>query len=226
MLDLQVFSIPFNDPATTPKAVAYASFGDGGNRDPSYRPGHPDQIIYTHYAYDAATRTQQVIQLFMEDPNTISEHPGVYYPGAPGGGYDPGIAITAPSADISEPAFSPNGNAIAYIKTGNTSMSLNVMPVPPDTITQTPNNSATEKMALQAFEKQSSHLLTQLYIEQPVWSPSGKQLAYIAYTGGTFDLWVANISYNAKTGVYSIQGTPAQITSGGVDGEVRPVWTN
>src|SRR5579875_540821 len=226
MLDLQVFSIPFNDPTATPKDVAYASFGDGGNRDPSYRPGHPDQIIYTHYAYDAATRTQQVIQLFMENPNTISENPGVYYPGPPGGGYDPGIAITDPQDDISEPAFSPDGNAIAYIKTGNTSMALYVMPTPPDSITQTPNNPATEKLAVQSFEKHSSLLMTQLYIEQPVWSPNGKQLAYIAYTGGTFDLWIANVSYNAKTEVYRIQGTPTQVTSGGIDGEDRPVWTN
>src|SRR5574340_434666 len=30
VLDLQVFSIPFNNPQATPQDVAYASFGDGG----------------------------------------------------------------------------------------------------------------------------------------------------------------------------------------------------
>lgn len=224
MLDLQLFSIPFNSPAVTPTDIAYASFGDGGLRDPSYRPGHPDQIIYTHYAYDAATRTQQEIQLFMENPGTISTHPGIYYPGLPGGGFDPGIAITNTDFENIEPAFSPDGSAIAYVRRNSTQMSLFVMPVPPIGITQTPNDAKTEKLAIQPYKSQSSHLLSQLYIEQPVWSPDGNQIAYITYTGGTFDLWIANIVHNAQTNKYSVQGTPIQVTSGGIDGESRPVW--
>src|SRR5258708_16183998 len=79
-LDLQVFSLPFNsDPATKPQAVAYASYGDGGDRDPSFRPGHPNQIAYTHYAYDK-TGTQQVIQIFLEDATAIPNHPRLYSP--------------------------------------------------------------------------------------------------------------------------------------------------
>lgn len=225
MLDLQVFSVPFNDPGAKPKDVAYATFGDGGDRDPSYRPGHPDQIVYTHYTYDPANLTQQEIQIYMENPNTISEHPGMYYPGSPGGGYDPSIAITAPDFENIQPVFSPDGKAIAYIRRNSTSMHLMVMPVPPDGITQKPNDPNTQKQAVQAYKAQSSLLLSQLYVEQPVWSPDGKQIAYIQYTGGTFDLWIANISYNAQTGKYSIQGNPTQVTSGGIDGEDRPVWT-
>lgn len=226
MLDLQVFSVPFNNPTVTPTDVAYASFGDGGNRDASYRPGHPDQIIYTHYTYDAATRTQQEIQLFMENPNTISQHPGIYYPGGPGNGYDPGIAITDTRFNVIEPAFSPDGNAIAFIARNANDMGLYVMPTPPDTITQKPNDPNTEKLALQAYQTQTSHLISQLYIEQPVWSPDGKQIAYITYVGNSFDLWIANVSHNVTTGKYSIQGSPIQVTSGGVDGESRPVWTS
>lgn len=226
MLDLQVFSIPLNNPAVRPTDIAYAAFGDGGNRDASYRPGHPDQIIYTHYTYDAATRTQQQIQLFMENPLTISEHPGVYYPGSPGGGYDPGIAITDTKAEVIQPAFSPDGSAIAYIRRNATDMSLNIMPTPPDTITVTPNDPNTEKLALQAYETQSSPLLAQLYVEQPVWSPDGKQLAYITYTNNIFDIWTVGVSYNVQTHKYSMKGTPTQVTSGGIDGDSRPVWTN
>lgn len=225
MLDLQVFSIPFNNPQAKPTDIAYAAFGDGGNRDASYRPGHTNQIIYTHYTYDAATRTQQQIQLFMENPNTISEHPGVYYPGSPGNGYDPGIAITPTDAQVIEPAFSPDGTQIAFIKRNSTNMGLYVMPTPPDNITATPNDANTEKQAMQMFKTGASHLLTQLYIQQPVWSPDGTQIAYITYTGGTFDLWIANVTHNAQTNKYTVKDTPIQVTSGGVDGESRPVWT-
>jgi Tol biopolymer transport system component len=227
MLDLQVFSVPFNDPTTTPTDIAYASYGDGGNRDPSYRPSHPDQIIYTHYTYDAATQTQQQIQLFMEDATMIADHPGIYYPGTPGQGYDPGVAITDPKDEVLQPAFSPDGSAIAYTKRTGTTMTLYIMPTPPDTITQTPNNKKTQQQALQNYTTQSSPLGNQqLYIEQPVWSPDGQEIAYIYYNGGTFDLWVAKLSHNTQTGSYSIQGSPTQVTSGGVDGESRPVWTN
>lgn len=227
MLDMQVFSIPLHNPAVRPKDIAYATFGDGGDRDASYRPGHPDQIIYTHYTYDAATQTQQSIQIYMENPDTISTHPGTYYPGSPGGGFDPSVAITTPDMENIQPAFSPDGSAIAYIQRNKslTQMSLQIMPAPPDTITQTPNDPKTEAQALQSYRAHSSHLLSQLYIEQPVWSPDGKQLAYIQYTGGVFDLWIANVSYDAKTGKYHLTGSPIQVTSGGIDGESRPVWT-
>lgn len=225
MLDLQVFSIPFNNPTAKPKDVAYAVFGDGGNRDESYRPGHTNQIIYTHYTYDAATRTQQQIQLFMEDPNAISEHPGTYHPGMPGTGFDPGIAITPADADVIEPAFSPDGSAIAYIKRNATDMSLEIMPTPPDSITTTPNDPNTEKQATAMFTKDSSPFLThQLYIEQPVWSPDGTQIAYITYTNNAFDLWIVGVTHNVQKNTYAMKGSPIQVTSGGVDGASRPVW--
>jgi len=107
-----------------------------------------------------------------------------------------------------------------------TQMNLDIMPTPPDAITQTPNDPKTQTLATQVYQTQTSHLLTELYIEQPVWSPDGKQLAYIQYTGGAFDLWIANVSYNAKASTYSITGSPTQVTTGGIDGESRPVWTN
>jgi WD40 repeat protein len=223
-LDLQVFSVPFDSQGANPQAIAYASFGDGGDRDPSYRPRYPNEIVYTHYAYDAATETQQVIQIFLEDSTQIPDHPGVYHPGAPGGEYDPGIAITSSKDEDLEPAFSPDGNAIAFVKReASGTMGIYVMHVP-NGVTTTPNDPTTEQKALIPY-KAASHILSGQFVSQPVWSPDGKQIAYISYDNSTFDLWLANINYNAQTGVYSMKGSPVQLTTGGIDGESRPFWT-
>ncbi len=222
LLDLQVYSIPINNTSTKPQDIAYASFGDGGDRDPSYRPGHPSEIVYTHYAYDTATRTQQVIQIYLEDANAIANHPGVYHPGLPG--YDPGIAITDPKDQNIQPAFSPNGNEIVYVRRESpTQMGLYVMPVP-EGVTTNPNDPKVEQLALAPYKK-SSHILSGQYVSQPVWSPNGKQIAYISYNNSEFDLWLANVTFNAKTGTYSLQGNPVQLTTSGVDGNSRPFWT-
>jgi len=63
LLDLMIFSISIHSP-TAFQEVAYSTYGDGGLRDPSYRPKHGDQIVYTNYKYDSGTKTHQVIQLF------------------------------------------------------------------------------------------------------------------------------------------------------------------
>jgi Tol biopolymer transport system component len=220
-LDLQVFSIPFNNPSAQPQVIAYASYGDGGDRDPSYRPAHPTQtpeIVYTHYAYDQ-TGTQQVIQVFLADATAIANHPYTYSPVS-----DSGVPLTPGSVQNIEPAFSPDGNAIVYVRRDTSNqMSLYIMPVP-EGVTADPNSPTAEQKALQPYNK-SSHILSGQYVSQPVWSPDGKQIVYISYNNSEFDLWLANISYNAKTGAYSLQGNPIQLTSGGIDGDSRPFWT-
>lgn len=219
-LDLQVFSIPFNNPAATPQALAYASFGDGGDRDAAYQPGHPSssQIIYTHYAYDTKTGTQQLIQIFMADANAIADHPGIYTPV-----FDSGVPLTPPDTQNIQPAFSPDGNAIAYIRRESaSSMGLYIMSTPVG-VTANPNDQNSQKQALVPY-KSSSHLLSSQYVSQPVWSPDGKQIAFLEYTNSEFDLWLVNLSYNAQTRQYKIQGSPTQLTTGGVDGDSRPVW--
>src|SRR5438552_4060080 len=107
LLDLQVFSISNNSP-NNPQEVAYASFGDGGDRDPSYRPHHTNQAVYTHYMYDSS-QTQQVIQIFLTETNAIVNHPNAgYHPGV--NEYDPAVALTPASTSVQNlmPSFSPD----------------------------------------------------------------------------------------------------------------------
>jgi Tol biopolymer transport system component len=222
-LDLQVFSIPFNNPGATPQALAYASFGDGGDADPSYQPAHSGTqvIAYTHYMYDAQTGTQQVIQIFIADANAIANHPDLYTPLQ-----DSGVALTVPTAQNIQPAFSPDGNAIAYIRRESTTqMGLWIMAVPSSSVTTTPNDPAAEKQAMAGYFA-STRIIGSLYISQPVWSPDGKQIAFFQYTNSEFDLWVVNIKHDPKTGKYVLQGSPQQLTTGGVDGDSRADWTN
>ena len=92
-------------------------------------------------------------------------------------------------------------------------------------VTTNPNDQNLQKQALIPYSK-SSHILSSQYVSQPVWSPDGKQIAFLEYTNNEFDLWLANIQHDAKTGAYSMQGSPVQLTTGGVDGSSRPFWTN
>jgi len=91
-------------------------------------------------------------------------------------------------------------------------------------VTSDPTNPAIQQKALQPYAK-SSFILRQQFISRPVWSPDGSQIAYISYDNGTFDLWLANINFDSKTGTYSMKGSPVQLTTGGVDGDSRPFWT-
>ena len=226
LLDLQVFAVPLSNSTGKPQDVAYADYGDGGDRDATYRPGHPDQIVYTHYTYDK-TGTKQVIQIYLENANTIANNPGIYSPGVEGSGFDPSVALTPNDTTVQniQPAFSPNGNSLAYVRRdSNGQMSLYVMPLPGQDVTSNPNNATIEQQALAPYKK-SSLLLTQQFIGQPVWSPDGKQIAYLSYTNNEFNIWLASVTVNSKIGTYKIQGTPVQLTSGGVDGDSRPFWT-
>jgi hypothetical protein len=229
LLDLQIFSIPVSNPTATPQEVAYATYGDGGLRDPAYRPGHADQIIYTGYSYDAATRIHQRIGIYLEDPNMIANNPGVYRPGVPGLEKDPAVEITPDIDDLAnmEPSFSPDGNTIAYVRretAGNDSIYM--MPVP-NNVTQNPNDPTVEKAAEQPYNQSVKLISGTPYVSQPVWSPYGNQIIYVGYTNNTFDLWLANVVKNAKTGTYSMQGSPIQLTNtnGHLDAESRPCWT-
>jgi WD40-like Beta Propeller Repeat len=226
LLDLQVFEISIDDPTAVPQTLAYANYGAGGDRDASYRPGHPDQIIYTHYAYDS-TGANQLTQIYLEDPNAIVNHPGKYRPGATGFAFDPGIAITPPEQANLQPSFSPDGSTIAYIRRIDDShMGLYLMPVPAENVTQDPNNPVIIKQALEPYN-QSVLIQEGLYISQPFWSPDGTQLGYLSYNNDVFDIWLMHMARNPKTNLLAAKDTPIQLTDTGghLDGDSRPSWS-
>jgi Tol biopolymer transport system component len=105
-------------------------------------------------------------------------------------------------------------------------MSIYTMSVP-NGVTQNPNDPTVAKTAVQPYNKSSKLITGSPYVSQPVWSPDGKQIIYMGYTNNTFDLWLANVVKDPKTGAYSMQGSPIQLTNaaGHLDAESRPCWT-
>lgn len=225
LLDLMVFSTSIDDP-THVTNVAFASYGDGGDRDASYRP-HRNEVVFTHFAYDSS-QTKQVIQIRLTNPDTIATHPQEgYKPGVYE--FDPSLSLTPPTPNLAnmEPAFSPDGNFLAYIRRQDaTHMGLYIMPVPDGLTGDLKPTPDIEQKALVPYQK-SSLILTSLYVSQPVWSPDGKQVAYLTYNNNAFNIWLANLTVDPKTGAYTMKDTPVQLTDAGghLNADSRPFWT-
>jgi len=232
LLDPLILSMSVAHPTQQPQTVAYSTFGDGGLRDPNYRPGHSDQITYTGYNY--GPNANQQIQIFMEDPNAIANHPGMYQPGSATCESDPGIPITQPSEMNLQPSFSPDGNTVLYVRRENaTHMALYTMPVP-EGITSDPNNPAFNPISQANLTKGlsmynlSSKLLEGLYVSQPIWSPDGRHILYYSFANNSFDIWIATITKNSKTGALTIQpNSQVQLTNAQrqLDADSRAFWT-
>lgn len=226
VLDPQVWQISLNNLQTKPQLVATAHYGDGGDRDPAFRPGQTNQIIYTHYKYDD-TGTHQIVQIELEDADAIANNPGAYQSGA--AEFNPAVDLTPAVNDIANmmPTWSPHGDYIAYIRRlSSSSMGLYIMSTPTTDVTKNPNDTATQQLALQPYN-QSVQILTSEFVNQPVWSPDGTQIAYYTYNETFFDLWLATVTKDAKTGQYKMKGTPQQLTHalGNLDADSRPFWT-
>lgn len=236
-LDMQVFSLPLDVSLTAQQAIdqaqtiGYAVFGDGGNRDPSYRAGHPEQVMYTTFQYDP-TSSKQIVQIMLEDTTLMTgARSQQYHPGN-----DPSVPLTPASPDLVnfQPAFSPDGNTIAYVKRINsTSTGLYTMPVA-EGVTNDPNDPAfnpTDPTNLQKaqvpYNTKSVKLLTDYSVSQPVWSPDGKYLLYYGYHNNNFDIWLAKLNKDPKTGEVSMQAnSQVQLTKsdGQLEGDSRVTW--
>lgn len=250
ILDLQIFKMSIHDKELVTvddmegaQAVAYASIGAGGLRDPAYRPGHKDELVYTSYKYTAPDYSRLAIQLNLINTNaiqnSIQQYPNPYapkyHPGQQANEVDPSVALTPEKADLTnmQPSFSPDGNTLIYVRREDaTHMSLYTMPVvngvtsDPNNPAFDPNSAANTQKGLSAYGK-SVKLMTSQYISQPIWSPDGTQIAYYDYHDNIFDLWLAKIVKNPKTGSYSIdKNSITQLTqaNGNLDADSRATW--
>ncbi|WP_126595489.1 TolB family protein [Dictyobacter aurantiacus] len=251
ILDLQVFKMSIHDKELVTvddmenaQAVAYTSIGAGGLRDPAYRPGHANELVYTSYKYTPPDWSKLAIQINIIDTNAIQNsikqdanpYNPKYHPGVYASEYDPGVSLTPEKADLTnmQPAFSPDGNTLIYVRREDaTHMSLYTMPVvngvtsDPNNPAFDPNSDANTKKGLSGYA-QSTKLMTGQYISQPVWSPDGSQIVYYDYHDNLFDLWLAKIVKDPKTGAYSIDKnsiTQLTQTNGNLDADSRAAWS-
>jgi Tol biopolymer transport system component len=174
--------------------------GAGGDANLALRPGVPDELAYTRYAYDQQQGDSKLIQLFMA---TLSDQQET--------ALSPATVDTTPEQAL-EPAWSPDGQYLAYIRRGSDSDDLYVIHV------SNPANGAPHFADYATATK-----LLSGPIAYPVWSPDGKSLLYLAFKDNEYNLYLAQLSISGS-GI-SLQGSAIQLTQGGVDGDSRPSWT-
>jgi Tol biopolymer transport system component len=184
--------------------------GAGGDANLSLRPGTGTQLCYTHYAYNPDQSSSLLVQLFLAtldqplEPQLLTQQPEVAL--TPGGS----------DGEALEPAWSPDGQWLAYVLRANGSTSLAIMQV---------SDPARGAPDFQDYDTSTALSLGNVgSISYPVWSPDGKSLIFLGFKNNEYNLWLAQVTINGTT--ISLQGSPVQLTQGGVDGTSRPSWTS
>lgn len=137
----------------------------GGDSDELYRPGSPDQMIYTTYLYGGQP-LQPVARL-----TWLSTRSGAR------------LFLSPDGARNFEPSVSPDGSFLAFIHAGAGSDDLYVMPLAP-TYSREPKPYPTD----------TAILLQAGMVSQPVWAPDGSAVAFLMLSNGSFDLFILPVS--------------------------------
>lgn len=99
------------------RQVSVPAIQAGGDADPQFRPGHPGQVVYTHWGYDA-NATSTFASLVLLNLNTGER-----------------FSLTSPQETDFQAAWSPDGKTLAFIRRGTNADELMAAPVP-DTLTK------------------------------------------------------------------------------------------
>jgi Tol biopolymer transport system component len=190
--DLGVWSY---DLATGQSRRLVQPFGyTGGDSDPSYRPGVQDQLVYTTYLYGGAP-PEPVARLTWMSLTTGAT-----------------VYLSPDTGRNFEPALSPDGRFVAFIRAGAGSDDLYVMPLAP-----------TYAREVRPYPTESAVLIQSGIVSQPVWSPDGKAIAFLMLTKGSFDLFIVPVS---TTATVQASGPAQAVTHGSfLDADSRLAWS-
>jgi Tol biopolymer transport system component len=166
----------------------------GGDSDPSYRPGFQDQLLYTTYLYGGAP-PEPVARLTWMSLRTGAA-----------------VYLSPDTGRNFQPAVSPDGRFVAFIRAGAGSDDLYVMPLAP-TFTREPR----------PFPSESAVLIQSGMVSQPVWSPDGNAIAFLMLSKGSFDLFIVPVS---TTATVQASGPAQAVTHGSfLDADSRLAWS-
>jgi hypothetical protein len=247
ILDMGIVEMPANARAAPtlqqpPTLLAWPYCLAGGDQDLSLRPGVADtEILFTSFQYVGA-KNDLISQLaLLIIPDSGPER--VVF-----------LSPEDPNALPLEASWSPDGKYITYIRREQGQDNLYVMPIDTNvtgapTGEDYPLNGRGTRRSVYYTNTDyyaASQKLADGIIGNPIWI-SNDQLVFMEFNNGIFDLFLANLKFSTPAAAATptanptdttatgtpgaqnvpgiqIDGTPQQLTQGGVDGESRPVW--